>query len=141
MAGFRLRKFITNSKELWRLIYQIESQCEDGEVGQLVSEPASRNGGVEYATHMEGDLSHAKSSLGVKGDGEQGTHKVLGVQWDVTHDNFLFDVGVMTDAIKNSGPTKKSVISATAKFSLHLESFPQKPSSPRCSLSSSVSQE
>ena len=116
VVGFQLQKFITNSDELWRLIQQCETQSEDGGVGQLVSESAPGDAGAEDSIHMEEDLSYAKSSLGVEEDHEQGTHKILGIQWDVIHDNFLFDIRVVADAMENSEPTKRSVISATAKF-------------------------
>ena len=65
---------------------------------------------------MEEDLTYARCSLGVEEDREQGTHKALGIQWNVTHDNILFDVTVVTDAMDNPEPTKRSIISATAKF-------------------------
>ena len=116
VAGFRLRKFITNSEELRQLIQQSESQCEDGGVGRLVSELAPGDGEAEDVTHKEEDLSYAKSSLGVEEGSEQGTHKILGIQWDATRDNFLFDIGMVADAMENFKPTKRSAISATAKF-------------------------
>ena len=59
---------------------------------------------------------YAKSSLGVEEDREQGTHKILGIQWEATCDNFLFDIGVVADAMENSELTKRSVISVTAEF-------------------------
>ena len=88
VAGFRLQKFITNSEELRRLIQQRANlRAEDGGVGQLVSESAPGDGGAEDSIHIEEDLSYAKSSLGVEEDQEQGTHKILGIQWDATHEH------------------------------------------------------
>lgn len=116
VAGFRLRKFITNSDELWHLIRQNECQSGDGGAGQPLPETAPGDGGAPDATHMEEDLSYAKSSLGVEGEEKQGIHKILGVQWDATHDNFHFDIGEVASAMEDSEPTKRSVVSATAKF-------------------------
>lgn len=98
VAGFRLQKFITNSEELRRLIYLNESQSEGG--------------GAEDVAHVEEDLSYAKCTLGVEDGQQQGVHKILGIQWNVINDDFQFDIGAM----EGSDPTKKSVVSATAKF-------------------------
>lgn len=106
MAGFRLRKFITNSEELRRLIYLNESQSEGG--------------GAEDVAHVEEDLSYAKCTLGVEDGQQQGVHKILGIQWNVINDDFQFDIGEVTAAMEGSDPTKRSVVSATAKFFVQL---------------------
>ena len=54
--------------------------------------------------------------LELGGDERQGVHKILGIQWDTTHDDFHFDIGEVDSAMENSEPTKRSVVSATAKF-------------------------
>ena len=102
VGGFRLRKFVTNSDELRARILRNESQSEDGGVGNT--------------THAEEDQSYAKSSLGVKMSEEQGVQKILGVEWNVASDNLQFDIGEVVTAMENSEPTKRSVVSATAKF-------------------------
>ena len=114
VAGLRLRKFITNSEELQCLIQQNESQSEDWGVIQPRSETASRD--EEVVTHGEEDISYAKSSLGVENNEQQGLHKILGIQWNITHDEFQFDVRGVAVAMEGSEPTKRSVVSATAKF-------------------------
>ena len=100
-AGFRLRKFVTNSEELCHRIQLDESQPGDGGV---------------TVTHTEEDQSYAKTSLGVKVDEEQGAHRVLGVEWNVKCDSFQFNIGRVATVMEGSEPTKRSVVSATAKF-------------------------
>ena len=82
VAGFRLRKFVTHSDELRRLIQL--SECQSGNGGALpdcaASDAAVRNGGAESRTHTEEDQSYAKTSFGVKVDEEQGVHKILGIE-------------------------------------------------------------
>ena len=72
--------------------------------------------GVGEPIHTEEDQSYAKSSLGVEADEEQGIQKILGVHWDVTQDNFHFDIGDVAHTMENSEPTKRGVVSITAKF-------------------------
>ena len=94
VAGFRLRKFITNSGELRRRIQDNESHLEDGGAKKLseleTGDATAEDGG---ATHAEEDQSYAKSSLGFRVEEKPGVHKVLGIQWDVAQDNFQFDIG------------------------------------------------
>ena len=67
-------------------------------------------------THAEEDQSYSKSSLGVNVEEKQGVHKVLGVQWNVTQDDFLFNIGEVAATIEDFKPTKRNVVSATAKL-------------------------
>ncbi len=101
-AGFKLRKFVTNSDELHRRIQESESPPVDGGAG----EPA----------HAEDDQSYAKDSLGAKTEEKQGINKVLGVQWNDTQDEFQFDIGDVAHTMEGSEPTKRSVVSVTARF-------------------------
>ena len=118
MAGFRLRKFVTNSDELCHRIQLNEHRFENGGAPPncLMSEVAVGDGGADNLTHTEDDQSYAKTSLGVDVDEEQGVHKILGVEWNISCDNLQFNFGGVFAAIENSEPTKKSVVSATAKF-------------------------
>ena len=100
-AGFKLRKFITNSEELRQLI-----QGDELSSSVRMGEP----------THAEEDQSYAKSSLGIKTEERPGISKVLGVQWDVTRDEFLLDIGEVVSATEDCEPTKRSVVSISAKF-------------------------
>ena len=98
----------------------------DGGIGRLVSESAPGDGGVKDSIHIEEDLSYAKSLLGVEEDQEQGTHKILGTQWDATRDIFLFDIRVVADAMENSlsRPSGVSLVPQPSS-STHLELPPQ----------------
>ena len=114
MAGLRLRRFITNSEELQCLIQQNESQSENGGAIQPQSETASRDD--EVVTYGEEDISYAKSSFGVENDEQLGLHKILGIQWNITRDEFQFDVRGVAVVMEGSEPTKRSVVGATVKF-------------------------
>ena len=114
-AGFRLRKFLTNSEELRHRIEHDERRREDGGAEQLASQLAPGIGATD-ATHVEEDQSYAKSSLGVAENERQGVHKILGIQWDTARDDFHFDIKEVASAMESSEPTKRSVVSATAKF-------------------------
>ena len=95
-AGFKLRKFVTNSEELrCRLL-------EDDEMP------------IEEQPSAEEDQSYAKTSLGVSNDPE--STKVLGVLWDVVQDNLVFDIGQVAESMEPLEPTKRNLVSITAKF-------------------------
>ena len=76
-AGFKLRKFVTNSEELRQLIRLNE---------------------------------HSELTTG----GE--IHRMLGVEWKFTDDNLLFNIENVTRTMMTAEPTKRSVVSMTAKF-------------------------
>ena len=100
-AGFKLRKFVTNSDELRGRIHANEQLLDD------------RN---TVAHVREEDQSYAKGSLGTKSDEMPGRHKILGVQWDFTEDNFVFDIEDVSHYMADSEPTKRNVVSMTARF-------------------------
>ena len=100
-AGFKLRKFVTNSEEL-------RSQVDTNE--QTTEE---QNKAVNV---KEEDLSYAKGSLGTKLDNADGRHKILGVQWDFMQDTFTFNIGDVSHYMEDSEPTKRNVVSMTARF-------------------------
>lgn len=95
-AGFKLRKFVTNSEELrCRLLEDDEMPSEE--------QPSA-----------EEDQSYAKTSLGVSNDLE--STKVLGGLWDVVQDNLVFDIGQVADTMEPLEPTKRNLASVIAKF-------------------------
>lgn len=95
-AGFKLRKFVTNSEELRCCL------LEDDEMP------------IEEQPSAEEDQSYAKTSLGVSNDLE--STKVLGGLWDVVQDNLVFDIGQVADTMKLLEPTKRNLVSVIAKF-------------------------
>ena len=99
-AGFKLRKFVTNSEEL-------RSQVDTNE--QTTEE---QNKAVNV---KEEDLSYAKGSRGTKLDNADGRHKILEVQWDFMQDTFTFNIDV-SHYMEDSEPTKRNVVSMTARF-------------------------
>ena len=101
-AGFKLRKFVTNSEELHRLIQEEESSSNVGRTGE--------------GAHAEEDQSYAKSSVGVRTKEKPWTSKVLGVQWDVAEDQFRINIGDVVHATEESEPTTRSVASISARF-------------------------
>ena len=77
-----MRKFVSNSEEPRRLIQHNESRSEDG--GAETSSSFAPEAAGDESIHAEEDQSYAKASLGLKVEEGQGTHKVLGIQWNVT---------------------------------------------------------
>lgn len=43
-------------------------------------------------------------------------HKILGVAWDFIQDDFTFNIGDVSHHMESSEPTKRSVVSMTARF-------------------------
>ena len=68
------------------------------------------------ASHIEEDQSYAKASLGVNVDDGPGVTKVLGVQWNVSLDELQFDIGDVKQTMEGLEPTKRNLVSITAKF-------------------------
>ena len=75
---FCLHKFITNSKELHHLITANEQFSKSPTNDILVKEE---------------DQSYVhECALGAKAAEVYGQHKILGVQWDFVHDQFVFNI-------------------------------------------------
>ena len=66
--------------------------------------------------HTEEDQTYAKASLGAMTVEGPGITKVLGVQWNVLSDELQFDIGEVTQTMKDLEPTKRNLVSFTAKF-------------------------
>lgn len=99
-AGFKLRKFTTNSAELRSLIEKDEAP------------PVEQNDNP----HCEEDQTYAKTSLGVKGGDGPGTTKVLGVLWNVPLDQLQFSVADLMPTMESLEPTKRNLVSVAAKL-------------------------
>ena len=52
----------------------------------------------------------------MKVSNDPGSTKVLGVLWDVLQDELLFDIGEVAEAMEPLEPTKRNLVSITAKF-------------------------
>ena len=90
-GGFTLRKWVTNSDELRQELEKNESSGQGSE-----------------------DESYAKSSLGVVTT--KGSHKVLGMSWDIEHDMFQFDFSQVVERAASLPITKRSVLSIVASL-------------------------
>lgn len=104
-AGFKLRKFVTNSSDLYRQIQlneQLESVCNH----DTTTDQETR----------EDDQSYAKNTLGLRSDEIRKGHKILGIQWCFDRDVFSFDIGEVSRLLSQVEPTKRNVVSMSAKF-------------------------
>lgn len=118
-AGFNLRKFVTNSKELHQHIQENELIIEDSQPKHspeetMNSEPTNQS--CDERDIRTEDQSYAKTSLGVGIEEGAGIHKVLGVQWDTKTDTLQFDIGEAARRMQDLTPTKRSLVCVTAKF-------------------------
>ena len=117
-AGFNLRKFVSNSSTLQRLIdANKETQINPR------SNPIA-----------EEDESFAKTSLDVKVENERrdGEQRILGVRWDRGEDKLVFGLEGITEHLRDMTPTKRDVVWLPGS-STHLECWHQPPYSARCS--------
>lgn len=104
-AGFKLRKFVTNSVDLRHQI-QLNEQLT----------PVSNHDHTADHAHREDDQSYAKDTLGTKAEQVQKGHKILGIQWHVDRDVLNFDMGDVSQLMTQVEPTKRNVVSMSAKF-------------------------
>jgi len=88
-GGFNLRKFTSNSTSLMKKIKENEEQS------------------VNY------DVPTAPSC---KDKEVQELHKVLGVQWDISHDVLVFNFEKIVTSAKTLQPTKRNIISVFSRF-------------------------
>ena len=66
--------------------------------------------------HTEDDQTYAKASLGVTTVEGPEITKVLGVQWNVPSHELQFDIGEVTQTMKDLEPTNRNLVIITAKF-------------------------
>ena len=64
----------------------------------------------------EEDQSYTKESLGAKTGEVHGVHKILGIQWNFLQDEFIFNISEVFHCMEDSEPTKRNVVSMTARF-------------------------
>ena len=111
-GGFNMRKWASNSAELSEMIEKAEQdliQTDPGTEQNLDQNPSVETGVVED------DQGFSKLTLNnaVLADDEI---KVLGVAWNRDTDTLKFNFSVIVDHVSSKTPTKREVLSATAKF-------------------------
>ena len=100
-ASFNLRKFATNSPTLQQRINEAEGV-------------ANTETGDPQATSL--DETYAKYTLGAMQQVQLGEQKILGVRWDVSSDQVLFDFGDIARLASDLEPTKRNVVSLVGRF-------------------------
>ena len=99
-AGFVLTKWVSNSPELQKKIEQCE--CPD----QTISNVGSQ---------IEDDSSFSNFQLGAKSDDET-IKSVLGITWDISSDQFLFDFSVIVQMGEQIRLTKRNLLKVTSSI-------------------------
>ena len=100
-GSFNLRKFTTNLSSLQRLI-----DIQEAAFVAKESTSASSNPGVEESEEM-----YVQSTLPVNRQTSPNEEKVLGVPWNISHDQLTFNLeGIMQNAT-HIDPTKRNVVS------------------------------
>ena len=93
-ASFNLRKFESNSPELYCQIQENERElCKELHKDQWSS-----------STHSS-DLTQ-----------ESPLRQVIGINWDGFNDQLLFDIGDVTQQMKETCPTKRNAVSLATQF-------------------------
>ena len=100
-ASFNLRKFTTNSPTLQARIDKAEG---------VAIQTESHN-----SQAMDLDETYAKYTLGATQQ-QLGEQRILGVRWDVSSDQILFDFSNIVKLATNLEPTKRSVVSLVGRF-------------------------
>ena len=102
-AGFKLRKFITNSAELRGHIRRSEEISTPTEKPSTQAQEPSASAESMMTTIAEEDQSYAKCSLkvNISTDDEPDVCKVLGVRWKVTDDTLQFDLNEIRQVMED----------------------------------------
>ena len=104
-GGFHLRKWISNSKELMELIHADTMKDEN-------QEPK-----VNHNDFLQEGLSYAKLTVGgLEELSDHDEHKVLGLNWNITHDTFIFKLFLLSEFAKELKPTKRNILRVKAKL-------------------------
>ena len=101
LGGFNLWWFTTNSPELRKQLKLAENRCTT----DVCSHPVS-----------EEDCSYTQSTLGDHRETLDEKQKVLGVRWNFVNDCFVFDIQHLAEQAESENPTKRNVVSLTARF-------------------------
>ena len=102
-TGFRLRKWLTNDKDLRDKISAIENFSAKNTMSES-----------KYKLAADSDESYAKQTLGIGSKLNSGHEKVLGLSWDNESDNFIFQFSKLADAAEKVDLTKRNLLSLLA---------------------------
>ena len=100
-GGFKLRKFVTNSRPLQAKIDLNEEVLNASPTSLVVD---------------NSEETYTKSTLGNTQRLRLGEQKVLGVRWDVASDHFTFNVDDIACLAKELEPTKRHIVSIVGRF-------------------------
>ena len=121
-AGFNLRKWKSNSKELVQHIEQLESNVESNVAMDSLSAHTNVTGDSisgennvsrEFLTG-EDNQSYAKATTGSPAQDDK--TKVLGIHWNIETDEIFFDTIETVEYAKTLPVTKRSLLKYTAKI-------------------------
>ena len=104
--GFNLRKFVSNSPELQKMIDMEEYQRE--------TPSAVNNGDCEQNITSE-DESYTETTLGDKENSPE-ILKVLGLLWRSAEDHLVFDIHHISELAVSLEPTKQNVVSLATRI-------------------------
>uniref|UniRef100_A0A1X7UQR4 DUF1758 domain-containing protein n=1 Tax=Amphimedon queenslandica TaxID=400682 RepID=A0A1X7UQR4_AMPQE len=104
-GGISLRKFITNLKSLHQRIQDKEflTTCTPGKLDHHVQVSSD-------------DQSYSKTVLGANFNSTSGGQKIIGVYWKYDQDQLEIDLSTIAQSVSSAAPTKRDVVSITAKF-------------------------
>ena len=100
-AGFNLRKWISSSEKLMHWIEQ-----EEGVPAKSTSE----------SELCEEDGTYAQTHLGAEGGAVSSEKKILGLNWDIERDSFIFRFDWLVQFAKELPLSKRSVLRVVAKL-------------------------
>ena len=107
-AGFNLHKWISNSKQL---MSQIEGQ-ERVNMSDHKVDYSVRNIGPDYQTFAKYTVGIGQTNL----SGQVDEQKTLGLIWNYSNDNFVFDLVGYANIAAELQLTKRSVLSVVARL-------------------------
>jgi len=115
-GGFNLRKFMSNSSQLTKRIQQNEARTSAPAISANTEHMNSPSDLSKEDSVIEEDRTYAKSVLGTAEETSSAEQKVLGVRWNFVSDQFVLDLREIATLARNIEPTKRNVVSVTAKF-------------------------
>ena len=115
-GGFNLRKFMSNSSQQTERIQQNEARISAPAISANTDHMKSPSDLSKKISVIEEDKTYAKSTLGTTEETSGAEQKVLGVRWNFVSDQFVFDLREIATLARNIEPTKRNVVSVTAKL-------------------------